>query len=305
MRPPAPLPARLGPIFSFDAAVRSGVSRRRLRANDLATEFRGSRTVPVSKRFDDEFAREHHELVQRCLAFVAVAPAEFCFSYGTAAALYGIPLPSRVQSDPRVDVSVPLARPQLRLRSVRGHRLEAWRVRTFLRMPLVTPATAWAQIAPLLSLDELVIAGDFLLRRKSPLSSLTDLVDAAGVPRRGARLARMALLDVRPLTDSPPESETRLVLVRGGLPEPLIGYAVFHDGYFVGTPDLAYVDEKIAIEYQGSGHWLDRGVFEDDIIRRELFERAGWKVILVTAPRLRRPAQLVAEVAALLRERAL
>ena len=148
------------------------------------------------------------------------------------------------------------------------------------------------------------LAGDFLLRRRRPLSSAAELVAAASVPRSGARQARAALLHVRAGTDSPPESETRLLLVRGGLPEPIIGHTVFHDGYFVGTPDLAYVDEKIAIEYQGSGHWLDRDVFEDDIIRRELFERAEWKNVLVTASRLRRPARLISEIGALLRERA-
>ena len=304
MRTPSPLPAHLGKDFSVEAAVLSGVSPRRLRAIDLSTEFRGSRSVSRLNKPDNEFSRQHEELLQRCLAFAAVAPAEFCFSYGTAATLYGIPLPARLRNDPQIDVSVPTLQPHLRRRGVRGHRLEAWRVRTFLRMPLVTPATAWAQVAPLLSIDELVVAGDFLLRRKRALSSTGDLVAAAAVPRRGSRQARVALLDIRPGTDSPPESETRLVLVRGGLPEPVIGFAVVHDGYFVGTPDLAYVDEMVAIEYQGSGHWEDRNVFEDDITRRELFERAGWKVILVTAPRLRDRARLVAEVAAVLRERA-
>ncbi len=304
MRPPSELPTELGHHFSCDAAVSAGVSRRRLRGGDLDSAFRGSRTVPTATRPADEFARQHHALVQRCLAYVPVAPAEFCFSYGTAAALYGIPLPPRLRHDSRVDVSVPVGRPQPRASGVRGHRLELWNVRSFRGMPLVAPAVAWAQIATVLTLDELVIAGDFLVQRKRPLSSLEELSAAASVPRRGARQARQALLDVRAGTDSPPESELRLVLMRAGLPEPLIGHTVIHEGYFVGTPDLAYVDEKVAIEYQGSGHWLDRGVFEDDIIRRELFERAGWKIILVTASRLRYPAQLAAEVAAVLRERA-
>ncbi|MGV8897273.1 MAG: hypothetical protein ACOH10_08855 [Rhodoglobus sp.] len=303
--PPRALPPELGDFFSYAAAVRAGVSHRRLRGGDLTATFRGSRTVLVPSSTGDEYARHHHELVQRCRAFVPVAPAEFCFSYGTAAALYGIPLPARVRIDPRIDVSVSTARPQPRLAGVRGHRQDSWKVRDFLDLPLVTPAVAWAQVAPALSVDELVVAGDFLVRRKRPLSTLNDLAAAAAVPRRGARRARQALLDVRSGTDSPPESELRLALVRAGLPEPLIGHTVIHEGYFVGTPDLAYVDEKIAIEYQGSGHWLDRDVFEDDIIRRELFDRADWKVILVTASRLRHRARLAADIAAVLRERAL
>ena len=304
MRAPSPLPGGLGAVFSVRAARGAGVTARRLRASDLNSHFSGSRALPRSPSAGDEFARQRQLLLQRCREYASVAPADFCFSHVTAAALYGIPLPPRIRVDQLIDVSVPAVSAQPRRHGVRGHRLDAWHVRLVDRMPLLTAAVAWTQLSPLLTLDELVIAGDFLVRRKRPLCTLLQLRAAVSAPTRGAQQARTALLDVRSGTDSPPETETRLVLVRHGLPEPLVGYAVFHEGYFVGTPDLAYVQEKIAIEYQGSGHWLDHEVFEDDIIRRELFERAGWTVFLVTASRLRHPAQLAAEVAVLLRERA-
>jgi hypothetical protein len=254
---------------------------------------------------ESDFARQYNELLERCRAYMVIAPTAFCFSHATAAALYRIALPHRVRADLRLDVSVPAAHQPPRRRGVRGHRIDGWDVRSFQGMPLVHPAVAWVQVAPLLTLDELIVAGDVLVRRKRPLSTLSTLAEAASIPGRSVTRARMALLEVRPGTDSPPETDTRLVLVRGGLPEPVVGYTVYHEGYFVGTPDLAYVAEKIAIEYQGSGHWLDVEVFEDDIDRRERFERAGWKVILVTAPRLRHPALLVAVVGDALRERAI
>ncbi|WP_199281397.1 hypothetical protein [Salinibacterium sp. CAN_S4] len=303
VRASSPLPSGLGETFSVVDAERAGVSPKRLRARDLATPFHGSRAIPLEPDASDPFESARRELIHRCRAYRTVAPPEFCFSGVTAAALYGIPLPRRIAEDQVVDVSVPVSHPLPRRRGVRGHRLTDWRVRSFLGMPLIQPAIAWAQLASWLTLDELVIAGDHLVRRKRPLETLDALTIAATGIRRGGLLARAALLDVRKGTDSPRESETRLLLVRGGLPEPIIGHTVFHDGYFVGTPDLAYVDEKIAIEYQGSVYRLDKDVFEDDIIRRELFERAGWKVILITATRLRRPASLVAEVGAVLRER--
>jgi len=84
-----------------------------------------------------------------------------------------------------------------------------------------------------------------------------------------------------------------------------VRYTVYDaDGFFVGTPDLAYVKERIAIEYQGAHHWQDREVFEEDIVRRELFRRAGWHVFLVTSRSLRNPANVVAELRGLLEERA-
>ncbi|WP_309619796.1 hypothetical protein [Salinibacterium sp.] len=304
MPTPSRIPAELGDVFSVPEALRAGVSRKRLRARDLQSPFRGGRSIPVPISTADPFARQHHDLVERCRAFAAIAPAKFCFSNVTAAALYGIPLPHRVRADLRLDVGVPAGRQPPRRRGVRGHRMDDWVMRTVLGMPVVDPAVAWAQVASLLTLNELIVAGDFMVRRKLPFSTLDAMIEAAHAARRGGPLARSALLEVRPGTDSPPETETRLVLVRGGLPEPVVGYTVYHEGYFVGTPDLAYVAEKIAIEYQGSGHWLDPAVFEDDIGRRELFERAGWKVILVTAPRLRHPTLLVTLVRDALRERA-
>jgi very-short-patch-repair endonuclease len=80
------------------------------------------------------------------------------------------------------------------------------------------------------------------------------------------------------------ETITRLILVRGGLPEPMVGYTV-HDGAgdFVATPDLAYVVQKVAIEYQGAVHWSSPRIIREDIARREALERAGWQVILVVA----------------------
>jgi hypothetical protein len=305
-RMPAPsgFPPELGRIFSAADALKAGVSPKRLRSSALSAPFSGSRVIPTPMTAADQFAAARDELITRCLAFGTVAPNEYCFSGVTAALLYGIPLPSRFNSAGSVDVSVPIDRTPPRHKGVRGHRLARWQVSLFLGMPLVAPELSWAQLAPELTLDELVIAGDYLVRRKRPLASLERLAASTRAVRRNSTLARQALDDIRPGTDSPPESATRLVLIRGGLPEPVVGYTVFHEGYFVGTPDLAYVEEKIAIEYQGSGHWLDRDVFDDDIIRRERFERAGWKTILITSSRLREPRGLVAEVDAVLRERA-
>ena len=84
----------------------------------------------------------------------------------------------------------------------------------------------------------------------------------------------------------------------------MVGHTVFDsDGFFVGTPDLAYLAERVAIEYQGADHWRDRDVFEDDILRRELFERAGWLVVLVTDRRLKQPQLFLRQVRDVLRSR--
>jgi hypothetical protein len=179
--------------------------------------------------------------------------------------------------------------------------------RTVSGFAVVEPELAWLQLAPVLTLDELVVAGDHLVRRKRPASTLALLrsIVEQGVGVRGRRNAVDALRDIRAGTDSPMESRTRLIIVRGGLPEPVVGFRVLDDdGFFVGTPDLVYVAEKIAIEYEGDIHRTNRRTFSDDIERRELFEWSGWRVLRVTDTYIHSPWRLVSRVSDLLRLRA-
>ncbi|MHC5797394.1 hypothetical protein ACVXZ4_14675 [Lacisediminihabitans sp. FW035] len=237
-----------------------------------------------------------------------MADDEF-FSHITAAKLYGIPLPRHLEELPVLHVSVHEPAFPPRVRGVIGHRLSvpiAPRLHGSFRT--VSPARTFTQLAAVLAHDDLVVAGDFLVRRKSPLCTMEELraaVSSMG-PARGARAARQALPEVRSGTDSPMETRTRLLIVRAMLPEPVIGYTVRDENAdFIGTPDLAYVKERIAIEYQGSDHWTDPAVFADDIERRILFERAGWFVILVIADHVFRNPHWTAErIRVALRERA-
>jgi len=262
-------------------------------APDLTAPFRGARATFV---VDSTAAR--------CRAYLVVAPNTFAFSHATAALLYGIPLPRRLEASPVLHVSVPDGAAQPRRRGTIGHR----GLETIVHqngLPLVRPEVAWLQLAAVLTVDELVVAGDFLVRKKRPLSTLVRLAaaveDAAG--QRGVERARSALREVRTLTESPRESWLRLTIVRGGLPEPVVGFTVYFQGAFVGTPDLAYEQARIAIEYEGAHHRTDKNTYEDDIARREQFRRAGWLVLLVTDRMLARPSYVIAEVEALLRER--
>ena len=150
-------------------------------------------------------------------------------------------------------------------------------------MPVLDPATTWSYLGTSLTHEELVAAGDFLVRKKGPLSRMAALRLAASVAyRTGIRAVRAALADVRPKTESPKETELRLVIVGAGLPEPLVGCTVRDaKGDFVATPDLAYKRERIAIEYEGKQHFTDPRVYQEDILRYELLEEAGWLVIRV------------------------
>jgi hypothetical protein len=56
-------------------------------------------------------------------------------------------------------------------------------------------------------------------------------------------------------TDSPKETELRLLLIRAGLPEPAINRPLFDEaGGWVQDPDMSYQEFKIAIQYDGGHH---------------------------------------------------
>ena len=285
--------------FGVVAARVHGLSKSRLRASDLWAPHRGVRVL----------AQSGDELGHRLDAYAVHMASDEYFSHTTAAIIYGIPLPREFETAAGIHVSVQFPAHPPQVRGVVGHRLSvpiAPRTRKGLRM--VSPARTFTQLAALLSHDDLVIAGDFLVKRKAPLCTLEELMAAVASmgPSRGALSARQALPEVRTGTDSPMESRTRLMIARAKLPEPVIGYTVRDEnGDFIGTPDLAYVRERIAIEYQGSDHWTNPAVFADDIERRILFDRAGWVVILVIADHVfRNPHWTTERIRTALRDRA-
>jgi hypothetical protein len=290
---PAPIPSELGSAFSFAAAREQGLSRRRLSRADLVAPFRGSRIVRAASTADDARDASRLDHLERCRAFATVAPLEFAFSHTSAAALYGMPLPERLLD--RVHVMVGRESHPPRHRGVVAHRVTESDRRKLGPVPVASPETVWLQLASVLSLDDLIVAGDWLVRRKGPLSSVDSLhaVVAGNPGARGIRQLREALSNVRPGTDSPQETRLRLLIVRAGLPEPTVGYRVIEAGAFIGTPDLAWVDKRVAIEYEGSHHWTNRDVYEEDIHRRELFESVRWRVVLVTGRQMSRSASLI------------
>lgn len=301
----SPLPPGLGPEFSFGDARRAGVSRRRLDAPDLTAEFRGSRGRVRPPAAGDVYAQRFAALLDRCRAFLPVAPRDFRFSHVTAALIHRIPLPPALEAQRDLDVTV-AGSTGPRRSGIIAHRVATLpESASSARLPVFAVEQVWLQLSTVLELDDLIVAGDHLVRRKSPASSLAKLTDAvhAAAGRPGAARARLALAEIRPGTDSPRESRLRLLIVRAGFPEPVIGHTVIYQGYFVGTPDLAFVRERIALDYDGQVHRDDERTYVDDVERRQLFADANWRYITVTRENLRVPHSLLSRLDRLLRER--
>jgi len=280
----------LGPMRTRDALA-AGIGASRLRRADVAHPFRGvvadtghDRIRAIAARLDD---------------------GQF-LSHTTAGRIWGMRMPSRITDD-EVHVSALVPHNAPRARGIVGHRLQERAVESTLihGIPVTTPGETWRHLSTLLTLDELVVAGDALLARRRPLATPPELVRALArhAGARGVRRLRAAHGWVRAGTDSAPETRLRLLLVRAGLPEPEVNPTVVLRRFGAAHPDLAYRDARVAIEYDGDHHRSDRRQFEHDILRLESFARDDWRVIRVVAAHLRHPDALVLRVrAALARE---
>jgi very-short-patch-repair endonuclease len=207
-------------------------------------------------------------------------------SYLSAAVLWGFPLPQAVGHLAVIHLTRQPGRRAVRRRNVVGHEqvLTPDEIVTGALVSCTSPLRTWFDLARILGLDDLVIAGDFLLRRKNPLTTI-DALDAflaRKVGMAGHRRALKARALMRANTDSPKETELRLLLIRHGLPEPKINVPIFDEtGGWIQDPDLSYDREKVAIQYDG-GHHAGPAQRRSDIYRDENARDAGWRVVVLT-----------------------
>jgi len=273
--PLLPTAPALGPVFTRAQALAAGMARAQV---DRLGDQRVMHGVYASARTT---------LATRVRAALAIAGPDAAVTGVTALQLAGVDLPARLARDTRVWVQVPHDQHWPRRLEVRLIRARSpapvTRVRRF---PAVQLPYAWLHLAAEANLDEMIELSDGLTRRRNPVSSPAAIQAAVaastGVP--GIQLARSACRWSMPGTDSIPETDLRLLLVRAGLPVPAVNPPVRDE---TGRPmywlDLAYSRAWLAVEYDGADHVNDRRRMEDDARRRRYLEDQGWRIITVTA----------------------
>lgn len=294
MRQPASLPPQLrGASFTVADAHLLGVGDGRLRRRDLARPFHGvrapatpsARSTPGAPATGAEpWAQSLAAARERARQYSVRMTGDQFFSHVTAAILHGLPLPARCLMQPNVDVGTSVRAARRRGRGVAGHLIPAERARLVFvtNLPVASVVDVWCQLSTVLTLDELVIVGDSLVRRNRPPATMAQL--AAGVARHaglaGARRLREAFALVRPRTDSPKETVLRLIIVRGGLPEPEVNVRLVNRfGAFLAFGDTVYLLYKILVEYDGGQHREDEKQFHRDVDRLDDLAEEGWRVI--------------------------
>ncbi|BDT84499.1 hypothetical protein FMUAM8_02630 [Nocardia cyriacigeorgica] len=105
--------------------------------------------------------------------------------------------------------------------------------------------------------------------------------------RGNARVSR--ILDyVDPGAESIPETRTRLLLVRAGLPAPETQIPIYRDGRLFARLDMGWRTHKVAVEYDGAHHWTTATQRAWDIDRQATLESQGWTLIRVSSRQLTR-----------------
>jgi hypothetical protein len=277
--------------FTRADAVAAGLDMKALRGSRFKRLFRGvyvAAETPITP-------------VVRAHAALCLQPRTAFLSHQSAAVLRGLPVPEcdrvhvtvleqqeRVQ---RPGIACHVACVETETEMVQGIRVSK-------------PLDLFIELAGVLSLVDLVVVGDNMVRLK--LFTTDELVRfCAGTKRWHSRRARRGAAYVRDGVDSPMESRLRMLLVLAGLPEPVVNHKVRDDtGHVVRRFDLCYPVPKVIVEYSGRHHLKDPDQWASDIERREEFAEEEWRLIEVVSQGIyKEPEQTVMRVARVLRQR--
>lgn len=284
MKVPAPLPEPLASLpFTLQEAADAGISQRRLRHRGLQRPSRGVR-VPT--------ATDASALAPRIRPYTLVTELAAA-SHASAFLLWQFPGFMPGTDVPLLHVSRPDSVAIMRRPGVKGHRGQffADEITTLHGLLVTTRVRTWLDCSRLMSIDELTVVADHLLRIPRPdlegrgepfatMEVLEDMLDRhKGTP--GIRKARLALEQARIGSDSAPETRLRLALTDCGLPEPELNIPTALTPGVVRQPDLSYAQQKVAVEYDGEVH-SDPGRVVRDITREEDYDRAGWLLVRIS-----------------------
>ena len=277
--------------FTTSQARAHGVTRRELAGPEFEQLFRG-----VHARRGAGPTR-----VLRAKAALLLHPAGAVASRSTAARVLGIPVPH----DEWEHVTVASADDRRRRLGIRCHvaQLAAAEVRVVDGVRITSPERLFVDLAETLSLVDLVVAGDWMVRNR--LLTVESLQTYTGQCRAAhSDAARRAAAYVRERVDSPMETRLRLLLVLAGLPEPEVNRDLRDELGFLMRLDLCYPELKLAIEYDGQQHLTSTSQWERDVQRRNDLVARGWVLITVTSTGIyRKPQETITRVWEALRAR--
>ena len=284
MRTPRELPQELSQstytVYDSDALGVSRGTLRNVRIRRISRAIRAADNLDLSDR-SSSMPPERIAPFTRVTSF-SVA------SHRTAAEAWGFPLPVVPGRAPELHITRPEGLAPPRRFGVVGHtgRILPGEVTTLEGLVLTSRVKTWLDLSKDLTVEELTVIADYLIRfprplfegRSDPYATQEELAEIIGrhPGQRGIRTAREALQLSRVGADSPPETQLRLALGAAGLPEPEVNAPIVDDdGVLHHEPDLGYRKYRVAVQYEGAGH-SDPEQVARDISREERTRALGW-----------------------------
>lgn len=232
----------------------------------------------------DDLLELQQVTISRALIAQQKTRQRLVFSHSTALMILGAELPARLLRAAQAELHV--ASPDYR-RNTSTFTMRQWNHEYNEQTPYAGitccgPVQAWAQIADIATLEELVLIGDSLMRRSGrlKLAALTEFetfIERSG-KFPGKRNCKLALQLMRENTDSSRETQLRLVIVSYGLPCPEVNLRVQTYSGKVMYLDMSYSTPRIAIEYQGMQHDTDPQQIRADRNKRNFLTGHDWIV---------------------------
>lgn len=210
------------------------------------------------------------QTLQRCTATVGQSDRQLLFGMTTALELQGVPVPSHCNLDTAaLHVTV-------RMRSGRPH------IRPLKSVPVIVHI--WSHCTP----QSLIHISNGAPDADKLYLELQRFIKEMP-PFRGKSICRQAMTLVRPNVWSPAESSLRLGVRRHGIPDGRCNVVVpgitFRSGAAISL-DIAWVEFKVGVEYDGDHHRTDKVQWRRDNEKRERLRAHGWILIIVTAQKL-------------------
>lgn len=306
-RHPRRLPADLGAVFTPAQARAAGLTARRLRARDLERPYRGLLVVTPAEGQPDDPSGDHEPLardraqrqdvLRRAHLYRPLMVEHAFFAGRTAGGIWGLP----VDCSGELEVGVRAPHRAPRRRGIDGRQMAPGLVtlREVEGLPVTSPASTWAMMASTLSVRELVILGDAVVRvprddqaRRRPeraLATVAQLRAAADAgPRRCVGRLRDALGRIRTESASPLETEYRLDAENAGLPEPELDVEIRDArGRLLGVTEFEYPDFGVLVEVEGDHHRTSRQQWNRDIEKYAAYVALGFEVVRLTSAHIR------------------
>lgn len=254
------------------ALVSRGTVQRYLRRGQIVKIWPGIYSEPNPNR-----TIRLNGLDLRCGETVAIC-------LGTAAAVYGFD----TEETDRLHVLNPVG---CRLRDGAGlvvHRRNGAPLTSHRRRLLTAPAWTAVEVARGLERPRALATLDTALR--SGACDSLELLAAAEVQagRRNVAVVRDLIPLARPGAESPMESEARLVMLDGGLPEAVLQYEIVDRDGRLWRVDFAWPEQRLIVEYDGFDYHSSPADLLRDRQKRAALQELDWRVPSIVSDDVRR-----------------